>query len=725
MKSFRVFFITFLILISQVHYVFANILDSWQNPKAYKPKPVLYLHGFGKGSSSDWGLSKSSLSGYFSKYQEVAGGYLETIDFQDPNGSIDRYPAGKFNPQGNSAGWAEKVLEKIEKLLSYDKYGTYSNKLNLVCHSMGGLAARWYLENYSSRSVDKLILIGVPNIGSRWAEIANAASNIPKLGWFDILTVNGFISAARQDLNFTLLALNGIDVYGEAADDLDPSVTGSGFIDNLNALEQNERVSYYGIIGISHSFMNWEISKDYYGGDCIVSKDSQLGKGVILLKDSVVVTSEHWREPEIAAKISDNKILFFLDSDKPELEITSPDPEQTTQVKTTFVQIQGRVYKEYLPADSVLNIIVTRLADGYAMPVQSSLLKPSDLWIPNNSDSPVAEFDERINFPGNGSYVISCQVKNPAGLTSDLKDVLVNVTGFAANIIVHCHNPEGKEIGSIVNVGVRAVEIYDGDVLIGYGTQDAVTHNQSISVSSGTHNIKATFNGLTLNQEFTLSPGEIKILTFIFTREETEITLPTIDHQWTMTGSGHGVFLIQANDSFGGVYAWIDIIRKDAGAEGSMSITVSVNFANYILQRNLLNYSFSPNDVSVSANQIGNSSLSLGTVIVPSPSTGYANWFVQGQLTEGGYISVSARVACAIRRVSNYFNDDIAYPLVGYYTNKLTPGTKNITISNLGNWYGQINLYPNSGLWDAAPRVEYLKADYVSTVPRDMDGQAV
>jgi triacylglycerol esterase/lipase EstA (alpha/beta hydrolase family) len=146
----------FLLSIFSASYCLAGILDNWQDPKAYKPNPVLFLHGFAKGKPLDWDGTKAALATYFSKYQPL-GPYLEAIDFQDPNGSVDRYPSGQFNPQGNSSGWSDKVNDKVNELLSYDKYGAYTNKFNFVCHSMGGLAARWYLGNYSNVFVNKLI----------------------------------------------------------------------------------------------------------------------------------------------------------------------------------------------------------------------------------------------------------------------------------------------------------------------------------------------------------------------------------------------------------------------------------------------------------------------------------------------------------------------------------------------------------------------------------------
>jgi hypothetical protein len=351
--------------------------------------------------------------------------------------------------------------------------------------------------------------------------LANAASKVPKIGWLNLLTVNGFISVARYDFN-ALWMLGEMDIYGEAVDDMDPSDTGSHFLDDLNSRAQSSNVEYYGIIGIVGSFMNRSISGgDYYGGDCIISKDSQLGSGYVSYKEWVQIKANHWNEIKVSSEGTISSILSFLDSTPPEFEITSPDPAGTTEISEASVHIQGKVYKEYLPADSTLSITVQKQEGGYDPPAQTSLLKPSDLWLPNNPDSPVAEFDEIVNFPAQGTYKISCQVKNPAGVVSQMKDIWVKVTTIVAQgtkIIVHCHNPEGVEIASIQGMERQGVEIYDGDSLIGYGAYDSLTHNQPISISGGTHTIKAKFNGMTEEKIVALNPNETQTLIFVFPR---------------------------------------------------------------------------------------------------------------------------------------------------------------------------------------------------------------
>ncbi|MDD5531054.1 MAG: hypothetical protein PHX21_13635, partial [bacterium] len=181
---------------------------------------------------------------------------------------------------------------------------------------------------------------------------------------------------------------------------------------------------------------------------------------------------------------------------------------------------KGVVSKEYLPADTTLTITVTKQEDGSSFSLPDSLLEPSSLWVPNNSDSPVAEFKKTIAFPGNGTYKISCKVKNPANLESDVEETWVKVAvSQATSIIVHCHNPEGREIASIQGMNGMVI-IFDGDTVIGYGANNSETHNKPITISSGTHTIKATFNGMTKEETITLNPNETRTITFTFDRTE-------------------------------------------------------------------------------------------------------------------------------------------------------------------------------------------------------------
>ncbi|MDP2936866.1 MAG: hypothetical protein Q8O86_10295 [Dehalococcoidia bacterium] len=92
-----------------------------------------------------------------------------------------------------------------------------------------------------------------------------------------------------------------------------------------------------------------------------------------------------------------------------------------------------------------------------------------------------------------------------------------------AYIIIHVHNPEGVEIASIQGVDPGSVQIYDGDTLISYGTNNATTHNEPMGILPGAHTIKAVFNGMTKEQTITLSANDTKVVTFTFDRTEFDL----------------------------------------------------------------------------------------------------------------------------------------------------------------------------------------------------------
>ncbi|MCX5699011.1 MAG: alpha/beta hydrolase [Candidatus Omnitrophica bacterium] len=730
---------------------FADTL-SWKDENTYKPYPILFLHGFALGNSDSWNYIKSQLNQYFNDYS-LTPTFLETINFNDPNGSIDTYNSGKFNPDGNSQGWADKVKIKMDGILSNYYFKGTALKVNIVCHSMGGLAAREYITNpkYScdTSKIDKLITIGTPHAGSPLGNIkkeiiGSINKYIVEYPPLAKVTCKASLSVNSDGFDL-LLGKNKIDINGEALKDM---AYGSNFLHVLNyQRSQPGNIKKYAICGWFNNVPLWNFAifwpfyseKTNYDfnklSDLVVPYDSQRGYDIITnypqenwvwQPDNILeVNADHMHELENPNTV--NYILRILDSVPPEFTLDDPAANSTTEIYTTSISIKGRVFKEYLPADSQLIITGVRQEDGNSLNELKTYLKPSSLWIPNNPDSPVAEFNETISFPGQGTYKISCQIQNPAGLLSDTKIFWIKVMAQSnANIIVHCHNPEGKEINSIVGVG-NATVIYDGDTQIGYGTHDTASHNQLIAISSGTHTIKVKFNGVILEQDVYLQPNQTQVLIFVFTRNTTSITLPCFEHEWTMSGSGGpGTFNIGITDNFG-TFGAECFLSNGSSIYGSMSITVSISGSEsgdyYLLQKHLISYFSSAQNSS--ADTIRCYTLNPGiNIMVPVPGE-YINWFVQGQLTNGGAIWGGARLAHATRQSSNWSSPpghNVLYPITGYYIDVLAPGSKAIDLSNIGDDFGVIG-YPS--LWDAKCSVEYLKAGYISSVPYDLNGTAV
>jgi len=497
---------------------FAATLGDWKDTKAYKPRPILFLHGFISNSGS-WQTAINSLHKLYSNYQPV-GAYLELIDVQDNIGSVDTYSDGR-------KGWADVLSEKIKQLLDKTKYGSYAAKLNLVSYSMGGLAAREFLTNpkYGSGYVDKLILIGVPNLGSPLIYGPRGLCEVSKFGV--MMTPRLFINfcSFRNNLNdfAKLILIPNLEIL-DAVKDLTP---GSDFLNKLNNRAQPSNVQYCGIYGIISHFLNRVFFGSFEGGDGIVSMDSQLGTDYVNFKISPIkIKAFHTAEP-IVAVTEGNPLLKLLDSTPPEFTLDDPAANSTTEIYTASISIKGRVFKEYLPADSEIIITGFRQEDGAVLNQINSLLKPSSFWIPNNSDSPVAEFDETIAFPGQGTYKISCQIQNPAGLTSEIKVfwIKVMVVQPNANIIVHAHNPEGKEIGGVT--------VYDNGTSIGSAGSTPIT------ILSGHHTINVKFNGMTLTQVIDILNGETRELIFTFTRTIIDV-VSLMNRNGSFSGSKSG-----------------------------------------------------------------------------------------------------------------------------------------------------------------------------------------
>ena len=80
-----------------------------------------------------------------------------------------RLPNGAYTPGGGYTlgTWVERA-KKV--------FGV--TRVNIVGHSMGGLWGRDYVANWdTNNSVDKLIMLGTPNAGSQWADLATRAYN--------------------------------------------------------------------------------------------------------------------------------------------------------------------------------------------------------------------------------------------------------------------------------------------------------------------------------------------------------------------------------------------------------------------------------------------------------------------------------------------------------------------------------------------------------------------
>ena len=82
-------------------------------------------------------------------------------------------------------------------------------------------------------------------------------------------------------------------------------------------------------------------------------------------------------------------------------------------------------------------------------------------------------------------------------------------------VIIHCHNPEGKEINSITGVGNQA-EIFIDSVSKGYGANSEGTHCIPILINPGNRLVEVKFNGITESKNINIVAGQTQQLFFIF-----------------------------------------------------------------------------------------------------------------------------------------------------------------------------------------------------------------
>lgn len=91
--------------------------------------------------------------------------------------------------------WKNTVLNSVDKYLYQDieklKRKTGYDKVIIISHSLGGLLGRAYMTYFSPESVDKLIMIGTPNLGAVDAYYFWAGGKLPYSKVEDNILYNG------------------------------------------------------------------------------------------------------------------------------------------------------------------------------------------------------------------------------------------------------------------------------------------------------------------------------------------------------------------------------------------------------------------------------------------------------------------------------------------------------------------------------------------------------
>jgi pimeloyl-ACP methyl ester carboxylesterase len=101
-------------------------------------------------------------------YMEDAIVWNKWVDLLQKDG-ISTYPI-TFKQSDDGCGSATEHAKELSNIIRQIKEETGQNKVNIVAHSKGGLDARVYLANNTTKDVTNLVMIGTPNAGSPLAE---------------------------------------------------------------------------------------------------------------------------------------------------------------------------------------------------------------------------------------------------------------------------------------------------------------------------------------------------------------------------------------------------------------------------------------------------------------------------------------------------------------------------------------------------------------------------
>ena len=100
---------------------------------------------------------------------EDAAVWNKWIDLLKKDGLSAVYPI-TFKESDDKCGSAAEHAKELSNIIGQIKDETGQNKVNIVGHSKGGLDARVYLANNTTKDVANLVMIGTPNAGSPLAE---------------------------------------------------------------------------------------------------------------------------------------------------------------------------------------------------------------------------------------------------------------------------------------------------------------------------------------------------------------------------------------------------------------------------------------------------------------------------------------------------------------------------------------------------------------------------
>lgn len=348
-----------------------RLTDSAQLMLEVKPVPVLLVHGY-YSSPAMWEPMIQFLENNGYEYEKN----LFTVDLAP----------GPAPANGDIRAYARRLSDEI----AYVKSTTGATKVDLICHSMGGLVSRWYTTHGYRNDVRKLIMIGTPNHGSELLHLHYASWLLPLI--FGI----------------------GVEVgIGIAGDQMTPN---SAFLNTLNygawyrpsGTDLTNPAIHHEVIAGTDDW--WFTNLILWGdNDRVVRVESARLDGVNLDK----VFYDHFDECHVTEVF--DKVLTTLQDDPPESP-QSPESMPAQQDPPTVQQapmVSDRIYPgeqklHGIPISATLEATFALVWDGSDLNL--ILTTPSGTLI----DPAVAEVDPNISYYHDDNTTIKgYTVQNP------------------------------------------------------------------------------------------------------------------------------------------------------------------------------------------------------------------------------------------------------------------------------------------------------------------------
>ncbi|MGZ5027867.1 MAG: esterase/lipase family protein [Methylobacter sp.] len=257
-----------------------------------RPYPVIFVHGLAS-SADTWATYRNYLIGsglwtfggipaYNPATKTINIGCPADTTIPCTGGAGDFYTLNFSNNQNLTlSAQGSELAGVIKTVLAANPAST---KVILVSHSMGGLAARAYLQGLAQdlnsamplsyrADVAKLIAIAAPHQGAFWAEACQNS--------FSLLNVS-------VDSSICNLLPVQIDTNSTALEDLKPKSTALNTLNDLAAHPLPADISYVSIIGTGQQTLDGLV--DFTDGDGVVTDSSQdlaMVAGTLLQQKSV------------------------------------------------------------------------------------------------------------------------------------------------------------------------------------------------------------------------------------------------------------------------------------------------------------------------------------------------------------------------------------------------------------------------------------------------------